>query len=146
MVYLGRRVSFSMAHRMHRAELSDDENRALYGKCNNPNGHGHQYTLEVLVKGRVDPATGFSIHLPDLDALLQRAIVEPFDHRDFDRDFPEYADVVSSGESLARVFWDRLAPHLPALVRVRVEETEKNAFEYPLSPKAATQGWRRLPA
>ncbi|MBM3462869.1 MAG: 6-carboxytetrahydropterin synthase [Armatimonadetes bacterium] len=129
MIYFGRRVSFSMGHRLHNHALSDAENRAIYGKCNNPNGHGHQYTLEVLVAGEVDPKTGFSANLPLMDEILRREIVERFDHYDFNADFPEYAGVISSGENLARIFWDLIAPHLP-LARLRVEETEKNAFEY----------------
>lgn len=138
MIYFARRVSIAMGHRLHNAAMSDEANRALYGKCNNPNGHGHQYAIEATVAASVDPATGFSANLPVIDEVLRREIVERFDHYDFNRDFPEYADVISSGENLARVFWDLLAPHLPELVRLRVEETEKNAFDYygerPLQP------------
>lgn len=133
MIYLSRRVSFSMGHRLHNPALSDEANRTLYGKCNNPNGHGHQYTLEVTFGGDIDPQTGFSAPLPDIDGLLATHIVERFDHLDFDRDFPDLAHVISSGENLAHVFWDLIAPHAPSgspLVRVRLEETEKNSFVY----------------
>jgi len=132
-IYLSRRVSFSMGHRLHNPAFSAEVNRNLYGKCNNPNGHGHQYTVEVTVSGEIDAQTGFCVNLETLDAILRREIVERFDHFDFDRDFAEYRGIISSGENLARLFWDLLAPHLAAmakLVRLRVEETEKNAFDY----------------
>ena len=133
MIHLSRRVSFSMAHRLHNSALSDEQNRLLYGRCNNPNGHGHRYTLQVTVGGEVDPQTGFVFDLTQLDRILHQAIIEPFDHRNFDRDFEEYADVISSGENLVRVFWQRLAPHFPPatpLVGLLLQETEKNSFEY----------------
>ena len=121
-----------MGHRLHNAALPGDVNRDLYGRCNNLNGHGHEYTLEVTFAGSVDPATGFSVDLDRVDDVLRREIVERFDHFDFNRDLPEYRDVISSGENLARLFWEllqpRFAPH--RLVRLRLQETEKNAFEY----------------
>src|SRR5579864_4154781 len=100
MIYLSRRTSFSMGHRLHNPSFSDDRNRTLYGKCNNPNGHGHQYTIEATFGGEIDPQTGFSVNLPQVDAVLQREIVDRFDHFDFDRDFPDFAHVISSGENL----------------------------------------------
>lgn len=133
MIYLGRRITISMAHRLNNPHLSEAQNRALYGKCNNPNGHGHEYVVEATCGGEIDPVTGFSVDLGAIDAALRREIFERFDHRDFDADFPELAHVISSGENLAKVFWDLLAPHVPegaTLARVRVEETEKNSFEY----------------
>lgn len=139
MIFFGRRVSIAMGHRLHNPAFSDERNRTLYGKCNNPNGHGHQYTVEVTVAGEVDAQTGFGANLPLIDEVLRHEVVERFDHHDFDRDFPEFSAVISSGENLARLFWDLLAPHLP-LARVRVEETDKNSFEYfgatPLHPEA----------
>ena len=143
MIYLSRRVTFSLGHRLHNPVLSDEQNRKLYGKCNNPNGHGHQYTLEATFCGPIDPSTGFSVNLPDVDRILSEQIVARFDHLDFDRDFPEFAHVISSGENLTRLFWDLLAPHVPTgsrLARVRLEETEKNSFEHfgeaPFHPEA----------
>lgn len=147
MIYLSRRVRFSMAHRLHNPAFSDEVNRKLYGKCNNPNGHGHEYTVEATFVGEVAAATGFSANLSDIDEILNREIVERFDHRDFDRDFDQYTDVISSGENLAKVFWDLLSPHFPPtapLIRLRVEETEKNSFEYfgerPVRPGARIYG------
>lgn len=152
MIYLSRRVSFSMGHRLHNPSFSDEQNRALYGKCNNPNGHGHQYTLEVTFAGEIDPATGFSVNLPAIDQILAERIVERFDHLDFNRDFAEHAATVSSGENLARLFWNLIAPHVPAgasLARLRVEETEKNSFAYyghrPLHPEAPGHGCAGTP-
>jgi 6-pyruvoyltetrahydropterin/6-carboxytetrahydropterin synthase len=152
MIYLSRRVTFSMGHRLHNAAFTDEHNRRLYGKCNNPNGHGHQYTVEATFAGEIDPATGFSANLAQIDEVLRREIVERFDHFDFDRDFPQFERVVSSGENLARVFWDLIAPHFPPeapLIRLRVEETEKNSFEYfgerPVRPGAAIYENRQTP-
>jgi 6-pyruvoyltetrahydropterin/6-carboxytetrahydropterin synthase len=143
MIYFGRRISFSMGHRMHNSSFSDEENRRIFGKCNNPNGHGHSYAVEATFAAEIDPATGFSANLVAVDEVLRRELFDRFDHLDFNRDFPEFAEVISSGENLARVFWDLLAPHFPPeapLVRVRVEETDKNSFEYfgerPVRPRS----------
>ena len=80
-IALGRRYRFAASHRLHSDKLSEKENHRVYGKCNNPYGHGHNYTLEVRVSGAVDPATGMIANLPDLDAFVDQAVIEPFDHR-----------------------------------------------------------------
>jgi 6-pyruvoyltetrahydropterin/6-carboxytetrahydropterin synthase len=77
---LGRRYRFAASHRLHNAALSEEENSRLYGKCNNPYGHGHNYVVEVLVSGKVDPATGMIANLADLDGFVQREVLDPFDH------------------------------------------------------------------
>jgi 6-pyruvoyltetrahydropterin/6-carboxytetrahydropterin synthase len=121
----------SASHRLHAEPLTADENRAAYGKCNNPHGHGHNYVVEVLVGGPVDAATGMVVNLTDLDAVLKARIVERFDHRNLNDD-PAFASQVPTTENLCRVVFDLLKDELPAgkLECVRVEETENNFFEY----------------
>ena len=121
---------FSAAHRLHAAPLSDAENQALYGKCNNPKGHGHNYTLEVTVRGPVDPATGMVMDLPELDRAVH-AVLAPLDHHHLDREVPAFADQPSTAENIAVYLWNELAPRLEGrLARVRLWETKKNMFEY----------------
>jgi 6-pyruvoyltetrahydropterin/6-carboxytetrahydropterin synthase len=129
--YFGRRYMVSASHRLHTEQLSADENRAAYGKCNNPHGHGHNYVVEVLVGGPVDAATGMVVNLMDLDAAVKARIVERFDHRNLNDD-PEFAGQVPTTENLCRVVFELLKDELPAgdLECVRVEETENNFFEY----------------
>jgi 6-pyruvoyltetrahydropterin/6-carboxytetrahydropterin synthase len=116
---------------LHADALSAEENRAAYGKCNNPHGHGHDYTVEVLVGGPVDAETGMVVNLMDLDRVVKSQIVERFDHRNLNTD-PLFADQVPTTENLCRAVFDLLKNELPAgkLEYVRVEETENNSFEY----------------
>jgi 6-pyruvoyltetrahydropterin/6-carboxytetrahydropterin synthase len=132
MVYVTRRVEFNAAHRLHSLALSDEENRRLFGKCNNPNGHGHNYELEVTVRGAVDEKSGVVMPTGRLDEIIQKEIVDRYDHRNLNRDLPEFETVNPTSEEFARAIWRRLAPHLvdPALYRVRLVETSNNAFEY----------------
>ena len=125
MIYFGRRTSIAMGHRLHNPALSDDENRALYGKCNNPNGHGHNYTLEVTVKGEVDPRSGFVVDLKDLKEILNREVLDALDHRYLNKEVPEFADQIPTTENLAISIWRRLEGklHVARLHRVRVYET-----------------------
>lgn len=129
--YFGRRYLVSASHRLHADALSAEENRAAYGKCNNPHGHGHDYTVEVLVGGPVDAETGMVVNLMDLDRVVKSQIVERFDHRNLNTD-PLFADQVPTTENLCRAVFDLLKNELPAgkLEYVRVEETENNSFEY----------------
>ena len=85
-VELGRRYRFAASHRLHSAQLSEEENRRIYGKCNNPYGHGHNYTVELRFSGTVDPATGMIANLADLDAFVTERVIEPFDHRSLQED------------------------------------------------------------
>ena len=128
--YLNRRYRFSASHRLHSAEMSDQENRATYGKCNNPHGHGHNYVLEVTVSGQVDE-NGMVCNLVDLDHHVQREVVTRFDLENLNVR-PEFASLVPTTENLCMVIYDILQPALrPAhLERVRLEETMMNAFEY----------------
>ena len=129
--YFGRRYMLSASHRLHSDTLTADENRAAYGKCNNPQGHGHNYVVEVLVGGPVDPETGMVVNLADLDLVVRKRVVERFDHANLNLD-SEFVNRVPTTENLCRVVFDLLNGTVPAgkLECVRVEETENNFFEY----------------
>jgi 6-pyruvoyltetrahydropterin/6-carboxytetrahydropterin synthase len=130
--YLTRAVEISAAHRLASAELAEEENRRVYGKCANPNGHGHNYRIEVTVRGPVDERTGTVIDLTLLDRAIEERVVQRLDHKHLDLDVPEFRGRVSTGETIALVIWELLRPALPhgSLSRVRVVETSNNAFEY----------------
>ena len=119
-----RRLRFNAAHRVHNPELSDEENRRLFGKCNNPNGHGHNYVLEVTVKGEVDPRSGFVVDLKQLKDTMNREVLDAMDHRFLNKEVPEFAQAIPTTENIAIAVWRRLAPKLKAaqLHRVRVYE------------------------
>jgi len=130
-VSLGRRYRFAASHRLHNEKLSADENRRLYGKCNSPYGHGHNYTVEVTLTGAVDPATGMIANLGDLDPFVESRVVEAFDHKYLNEEIPEFQCAVPTTENLAREIFRRLESFPRArLERVRIEETSKNSFEY----------------
>jgi 6-pyruvoyltetrahydropterin/6-carboxytetrahydropterin synthase len=127
---LARAYTFAAAHRLHAPSLSDEENLALYGKCNNPNGHGHNYTVEVSVAGPVDPATGMVIDLTAMDHEVQ-AVLARLDHRHLDREVPAFAERPSTAEYLVVYLWDELAPRFDGQLRhLKLWETRKNVFEY----------------
>jgi 6-pyruvoyltetrahydropterin/6-carboxytetrahydropterin synthase len=125
MIYLTRKCEFSASHYYHNPGLSPEENRGLFGKCNNPNGHGHNYTLEVTVKGEVNPRSGFVIDLKDLNEVLSREVLDTFDHRFLNKEVPEFATQIPTTENIAISIWKRLEPQLEgvSLHRVRVYET-----------------------
>jgi 6-pyruvoyltetrahydropterin/6-carboxytetrahydropterin synthase len=129
--YFGRRYAFSASHRLHTDVLTDEENRAAFGKCNNPHGHGHNYVLEVLAGGAVNPETGMVIDMAALDAVVRSKVIERFDHTNLNLD-PLFTDRVPTTENLTRAMFALLDGALgPAeLTQVRVEETENNFFEY----------------
>jgi 6-pyruvoyltetrahydropterin/6-carboxytetrahydropterin synthase len=128
--YLNRRYRFSASHRLHSLQLSDAENRATYGKCNNPHGHGHNYILEVTVSGRVDE-NGMVCNLVDLDECVHRSVVTKFDVENLNMQ-PEFAISVPTTENLCTVIYDILKREFRQahLEGVRLEETMMNAFEY----------------
>lgn len=131
MVYITRAYDFSAAHRLHAPELSEERNDAIFGKCNWPGGHGHNYGIEVTVRGEVDPETGFAYPLDRLDDIVQEHVLDPMDHRFLNADVPEFQALNPTSENLAVVIWRRIRPSVgEALYRVRVEETARNAFEY----------------
>jgi 6-pyruvoyltetrahydropterin/6-carboxytetrahydropterin synthase len=129
--YFGRRYALSASHRLHSDALSADENRAAFGKCNNPHGHGHNYVIEVLVGGAVDPETGMVLNLAELDEVVQMRVTDRFDHTNLNLD-PLFQNRVPTTENLCRAVFELLDARVePArLVQVRVEETENNFFEY----------------
>jgi 6-pyruvoyltetrahydropterin/6-carboxytetrahydropterin synthase len=130
-IELGRRYRFAASHRLHSDELSAEENARVYGKCNNPYGHGHNYVVEISVSGTPDPATGVIANLADLDGFVEREVIEAFDHKSLNEDVPAFRGKVPTTENVCREIYQRLK-HFPKarLERVRVEETSNNAFEY----------------
>jgi 6-pyruvoyltetrahydropterin/6-carboxytetrahydropterin synthase len=130
-IELGRRYRFSASHRLHSEKLSEEENRRVYGKCNNPHGHGHNYVVEVRVSGTVDPATGMIANLADLDGFVEREVIEPFDHKLLNEEVFVFRESVPTTENVCKEIYRRLK-HFPKakLERVRVEETSNNTFEY----------------
>jgi 6-pyruvoyltetrahydropterin/6-carboxytetrahydropterin synthase len=132
---LTRRYSFAASHRLHSPLLSPAENQRIYGKCNNPYGHGHNYVAEVTLTGPLDPATGMIAHLGDLDRFVAREVLEPFDHRNLNEDLPVFRDRVPTTENLCIEIFERLRKFPGArLVRIRLEETGRNSFEYAGEP------------
>jgi 6-pyruvoyltetrahydropterin/6-carboxytetrahydropterin synthase len=130
-VYLTRRYLFVASHRLHNPMLSEAANQDCYGKCNHSYGHGHNYYLEVTVSGPIAPATGTVCDLAALDAIVQREILDRFDHQNLN-ELPDFTAIISTTENLAiqvQQILSRLA--LPAhLESIRIEETPKNSFEY----------------
>lgn len=132
MVYLTRRATFSAAHRLWSAQLTDEENYAIYDKCANPNGHGHNYTLEVTVCGQPDPRTGMVLNLVDLKNAVEEAVIRWVDHKHLNYDVPWLEHIIPTTELLVVAFWQRLEAALPGglLYEVRLYETEKNSAFY----------------
>lgn len=128
--YLTRRYWFAASHRLHTGKLSEAENRAVYGKCNNPYGHGHNYALEVTVSGSVAPDTGMVCNLVDIDRSVREQVLERFDHQNLNC-IPEFRDLVPTTENLCIAIYNILKRSLPAthLDKVRLEETSQNSFE-----------------
>jgi 6-pyruvoyltetrahydropterin/6-carboxytetrahydropterin synthase len=130
-IELGRRYRFAASHRLHSARLSEEENFRVYGKCNNPHGHGHNYVVEISLSGDVDAATGMIANLADLDGFVEREILEAFDHRSLNEEVAAFRDTVPTTENLCVEIFRRLNTFPRAkLERVRVEETGNNSFEY----------------
>ena len=134
-IHLTRRYRFAASHRLHSAQLGEEENQRIYGKCNNPYGHGHNYVVEVAVSGAVDPATGMIANLADLDAFVEREVIEPFDHTFLNEEISEFRERVPTTENICIEIFNRLREFPRAkLERVRVEETSLNSFEYTGEP------------
>jgi len=128
---LTRRYRFAASHRLHSPALSEAENGRIYGKCNSPYGHGHNYAVEVTVTGPVDAGTGMIANLGDLDPFVQREVIEAFDYKYLNEDVAEFQAIVPTTENVCREIYRRLAKFPVArLERVRIEETSKNSFEY----------------
>ncbi len=134
MIYLTRRERFNAAHKLYREEWSLEQNEAVFGKCSNPNWHGHNYELFVTVKGEVDPQTGFVIDLKELKAIINIHVIDKLDHRNVNLDVDFMQGKIASTEVLAMEIFKQLKPHIEAnralLHSVRLVETENNSVEY----------------
>jgi 6-pyruvoyltetrahydropterin/6-carboxytetrahydropterin synthase len=129
--HLTRRYMFSASHRLHSGQMSAEENRATYGRCNNPYGHGHNYTVGITVSGPVDPQTGMVCNLADLDAFVRAQILERYDHQNLNL-LSEFANEVPTTENLCIAIYEivKRGFHHAHLEKVRIEETMLNSFEY----------------
>jgi 6-pyruvoyltetrahydropterin/6-carboxytetrahydropterin synthase len=132
MIYLTRKAEFSASHHYHNPEFSAEENQRVFGKCNNPNGHGHNYTLEVTVKGEVDPKSGFVVDLKQMKEIMNREVIDAMDHRYLNKEVPEFARQIPTTENIAIAVWKRLEPKLQVakLHRVRVYEMQDLFVDY----------------
>lgn len=131
-VTVTRRMHFNAAHRVHNPALSDEENARLFGKCNNPNWHGHNYVLDVAVAGEIDGRTGYVMDLAELKRIVQREVIEKVDHRNFNLEVDFMRGVIPTTENIVVACWQVLAPHVaPArLKRLVLWETPNNYVEY----------------
>jgi 6-pyruvoyltetrahydropterin/6-carboxytetrahydropterin synthase len=132
MIYLTRRADFSASHYYHNPEFTEEENRRIFGKCANLNGHGHNYTLEVTVQGEVNAQTGFVVDLKELKQVMEREVVDAMDHRHLNKEVPEFMTLIPTTENLAVTIWKRLEPNIRTckLYRVRVYEAEDLFADY----------------
>ncbi len=134
---LTRRYRFAASHRLHSPAFTEAQNRDLYGKCNNPYGHGHDYVLDVTAAGPIDVDTGQAVHIPSLDRLVSEYVLRDFDHRYINADLGEFQTLVATSENIMRVIEDRLTAHWseafpgqwPRLEGIRLRETKRNFFE-----------------
>ncbi len=149
---LTRRYRFSASHRLHARELSQAENAQLYGKCNNPYGHGHDYVLSVTVAGEVDAVSGVLVPLRELDELVESKVIKLFNNRNINVDVPQFKDVVPTTENLAAVIaglieagWRDVFGRFGArLDRIHIQETDRNGFEVVLGEAAERKPKARL--
>ena len=132
MVFLTRKAEFSASHYYHNPEFTQEENQRIFGKCNNPHGHGHNYTLEVTVKGQVDSRSGFVVDLKELKDIMNREVIDALDHRFLNKEVPEFSQAIPTTENLAISIWDRLKSKLKLakLHRIRVYETPDLFVDY----------------
>ncbi|MCX6252504.1 MAG: 6-carboxytetrahydropterin synthase [Bacteroidetes bacterium] len=134
MVYITRKEQFNAAHRLFRPEFSDEENLRMFGKCSNPNWHGHNYTLFVTLKGEVSKVTGFVANLKDLSNIITDKVIDRIDHKNINIEVDFMKDQLASTENLTIAIWNVLEPEIrklgAVLYKVRLEETENNYAEY----------------
>uniref|UniRef100_H2YHZ7 6-pyruvoyl tetrahydrobiopterin synthase n=1 Tax=Ciona savignyi TaxID=51511 RepID=H2YHZ7_CIOSA len=133
-VFLTRRVALCASHRLHAPGLSDEENLKIYGKCNNPNGHGHNYVVKVTVCGDLDPITGMVMNAVDLKNYMKNAVMDTMDHKCIDKDIEYFRTKPSTAENIAVYIWEQLKPHMKkekcSLYKVQLFETENVEVEY----------------
>jgi 6-pyruvoyltetrahydropterin/6-carboxytetrahydropterin synthase len=130
-VTVTRRVHFNAAHRLHNPRLSPEENRRVFGVCNNPNYHGHNYDLDISVAGDVDPTTGYVADLGEVKRVAEAIVVATLDHRNLNLDVPAFAELNPTAENIVVVIWRMLEGRLPGrLVKLVLWETPRNYVEY----------------
>jgi 6-pyruvoyltetrahydropterin/6-carboxytetrahydropterin synthase len=134
MIQITRKETFNAAHRLFREDYSDQQNEEVFGKCSNPNWHGHNYTLYVTVGGEMDPETGFVMNLKTLSQIIQDRVIEALDHKNINIEVPFMQGKLASTENLAIAIWEQLegpvALHHATLIKVALHETENNFVEY----------------
>jgi 6-pyruvoyltetrahydropterin/6-carboxytetrahydropterin synthase len=132
MIYVTRREIFSAAHRLFNPIFSDEENERIFGKCSNPNWHGHNYTLEVVVAGEIDPETGYVIDLKLLKEIIIENIIKKVDHKNLNTETDFMKGVIPTAENIAVSIWKQLVNKIPSgkLYAIKIYETENNFFEY----------------
>lgn len=128
-----RRERFNAAHRLHNPDWSDEENTRVFGKCNNPSYHGHNYTLDVQLTGEVNPLTGYVMDLKLLSDIVTEEVIDRYDHRNLNLDVPEFKELNPTAENIARIIYERLIIKLPPELelQIRLLETENNSVVYP---------------
>jgi 6-pyruvoyltetrahydropterin/6-carboxytetrahydropterin synthase len=132
MVYITRRETFAAAHRLFKTGLSDEDNFKLFGKCSNPQWHGHNYTLEVVVSGNTDPETGFVMDLKELKKIIHKYVIDKVDHKNLNLDTDFMKGIIPTSENICIAIWNQLQDKITAgkLYAVKLYETENNYFEY----------------
>ncbi|GAB1441649.1 6-carboxytetrahydropterin synthase [Ignavibacteriales bacterium] len=131
-IFVTRREVFSSAHRLYNPAFSEDENELVYDKCNNYNGHGHNYILEVVVEGEIDERTGYVIDLKVLKKIIIENVIRKVDHKHLNMDVDFMTDVIPTAENIAVKIWDQLVDKIPngRLYKIKLSETENNYVEY----------------
>ncbi len=129
---VGRRETFNSAHRLYKEGWSDAKNLEVFGKCSNPNYHGHNYVMETWVEGPVNPDTGYVIDLKILKQIIRTEVTDKFDHRNLNLDIPEFEGINPTAENIAKVAWELMSKKIPAHLKltIRLWETENNIVEY----------------
>ncbi len=127
-----RKEHFNAAHRLHNPEWSDEQNKAFFGKCNNPNYHGHNYDLTVILRGEIDPASGYVYDMKQLSNLIKEHVLTRFDHKNLNLDTDEFSQLNPTAENIAVVIWNILREKIDRKfeLKIRLYETERNFVEY----------------
>ena len=128
-----RKAHFNAAHRLHNDDWSAEKNKDVFGKCNNPNYHGHNYDLEVKVVGEVNPETGYVMDMKILKQFIKSEVTEIYDHKNLNLDVPDFKTTIPTAENIARAIYERLRVHItaPLELKIKLYETSRNFVEYP---------------
>lgn len=134
MIYITRKEHFNAAHRLYRPDWTEAQNMEVFGKCSNPNWHGHNYELYITLKGEINPETGFLVNLKDLSLVIKEEIIDKMDHKNINIEVDFMQGIIASTENIAIAIWNQLKPHINKLGAqlhcVKLCETEKNFVEY----------------